>query len=151
MSIWHVFSMWLVSQINRMSTVEEKRIFHLGEPLVLESSTKDIEVNEGDSAALICNAQGLFCSRRKSMTKFFSRISNTEDWMATSGCSTIDFWSYSTSGSYFSHLHFILIILFQGSQLHLHRVTYRDSGIYKCLGSLTLLRYTHTYDILDLF
>jgi len=30
----------------------------ISEPLVLESSTKDIEVNEGDSVTLICNAQG---------------------------------------------------------------------------------------------
>ena len=29
-----------------------------GEPVVLESSTKDLEVNEGDSVTLICNAQG---------------------------------------------------------------------------------------------
>jgi len=33
-------------------------LFILGEPLVLESSTKDIEVNEGDSVTLICNTQG---------------------------------------------------------------------------------------------
>jgi hypothetical protein len=31
----------------------------ISEPLVLESSTKDIEVNEGDSVTLTCNAQGL--------------------------------------------------------------------------------------------
>ena len=31
----------------------------ISEPVVLESSTKDIEVNEGDSVTLICNAQGL--------------------------------------------------------------------------------------------
>jgi hypothetical protein len=30
----------------------------LGEPVVLESSSKDLEVNEGDSVTLICNAQG---------------------------------------------------------------------------------------------
>ncbi len=36
-----------------------KGIIYLGEPVVLESSTKDIEVNEGDSVTLICNAQGL--------------------------------------------------------------------------------------------
>ncbi|CAF1488042.1 unnamed protein product, partial [Rotaria sordida] len=34
------------------------KIFELGEPVVLESSTKDIEVNDGDSVTLICNAQG---------------------------------------------------------------------------------------------
>jgi hypothetical protein len=33
--------------------------FYLGEPLVLQSSTKDIEVNDGDSVSLTCNAQGL--------------------------------------------------------------------------------------------
>lgn len=31
-----------------------------GEPVILESSTKDLEVNEGDSVTLICNAQGSF-------------------------------------------------------------------------------------------
>ncbi|CAF3468761.1 unnamed protein product, partial [Rotaria sp. Silwood2] len=30
----------------------------ISEPVVLESSTKDIEINEGDSVTLICNAQG---------------------------------------------------------------------------------------------
>ncbi|CAF1399454.1 unnamed protein product [Rotaria sordida] len=30
----------------------------ISEPVVLESSTKDIEVNDGDSVTLICNAQG---------------------------------------------------------------------------------------------
>lgn len=33
-------------------------LFELGEPVILESSTKDIEVNEGDSVTLTCNAQG---------------------------------------------------------------------------------------------
>jgi hypothetical protein len=31
----------------------------ISEPLILESSTKDIEVNEGDSVTLICNSQGM--------------------------------------------------------------------------------------------
>ncbi len=31
----------------------------ISEPLVLESSTKDIEVREGDSITLTCNAQGM--------------------------------------------------------------------------------------------
>ena len=44
----------------------------LGEPVILESSTKDIEVNEGDSITLICNAQGQFSTDRNEKIKIDS-------------------------------------------------------------------------------
>ncbi|CAF0968482.1 unnamed protein product [Rotaria magnacalcarata] len=76
----------------------------ISEPLVLESSTKDIEVNEGDSVTLVCNAQGY--------------PAPTIEWQKAD--------AQPLSSGHIRQM---------GSQLHLHQVTRRESGIYKCLAS----------------
>jgi hypothetical protein len=112
-------------------------IFLLGEPVVLESSTKDVEFHEGDSVTLICNAQGLlllFLKEKEKIISFSSGYPTPKiEWQKAD--------ARPLSSGHIRQLVCILKLIIpfynvflQGSQLHLTRVTSRDSGIYKCLG-----------------
>ena len=81
--------------------------FHLGEPVVLESSTKDIEVNEGDSVILTCNTQGellhfVFAKEypfsRIWVIDSFLRVSSSENRMAKGRCGSSIIGLHSSSG-----------------------------------------------------
>ena len=79
--------------------------FHLGEPVVLESSTKDIEVNEGDSVTLTCNTQGelLFFAEEYPFSRIWVidsllRVSSSENRMAKGRCGSSIIGLHSSSG-----------------------------------------------------